>query len=156
MFCFAKPLRNSPLIKLNCVELWEQLTYSLLDELEIFLVRTTLEVSAFKNRFVYVAWNLKNRWHNTMNFFRKMNCVVSHIHREGNQVADLLLGHGLSLHYIFHWNEAPDFLRDSIVKHILGLSCFKFCNFWWSFDYVLYFSLIHFEMASISSFHPFI
>jgi hypothetical protein len=48
-------------------------------------------------------------------------------------VADLLVGHGLSLLTIFHWNDAPHFLRDSIIKNKLDLPNFRFCNSWWSF-----------------------
>jgi hypothetical protein len=36
-----------------------------------------------------------------------MNCIVTHIHREGNQVADILASHGLSLPSLSHWNAAP-------------------------------------------------
>jgi ribonuclease HI len=126
MFCFVEPLRNSSQYQaklcgaLRATELAYQMNWKNL-RLE---TDSTLMVSAFKNTLVHVAWNIRNRWHNTMILFRKMNYIVSHIHREGNQVADLLAGHGLSLLTIFHWNDAPDFLRNSIIKIKLGLTKF--------------------------------
>jgi hypothetical protein len=53
-----------------------------------------------------------------------MNCIVTHIHREGNQVADILARHGLVIPSLSRWNVAPLFIRDSLVKNQLGLPNF--------------------------------
>jgi hypothetical protein len=56
-----------------------------------------------------------------------MNCIVIHIHREGNQVADILASHGLSLPSLSHWNAAPLFIiRDILVKNQPGLPILDF------------------------------
>jgi ribonuclease HI len=87
-----------------------------------------LVVSAFSNRFVQVSSNLRNRWKNTLILLNDMNCIVTHIHREGNTVADLLASHGLHLTSISHWSVAPDFLKDSLAKNHLGVPNFRFCS----------------------------
>jgi ribonuclease HI len=87
-----------------------------------------LVVSAFSNRFVQVSSNLRNRWKNTLILLNDMNCIVTHIHREGNTVADLLASHGLHLTSISHWSVAPDFLMDSLAKNHLGVPNFRFCS----------------------------
>jgi ribonuclease HI len=89
---------------------------------------SSLVVSAFNNSFEPVVWNLRNRWHTTLSLLNDMNCIVTHIHREGNQVADLLTKHGLSLPTLSHWNDAPLFIRDSLIKNQLGLPNFRFCT----------------------------
>ncbi|GAU22346.1 hypothetical protein TSUD_106740 [Trifolium subterraneum] len=55
---------------------------------------STLVVLAFKNSNTKVAWNLRNRWHNAMLLFKQLNGMVSHIYREGNQVADSIANYG--------------------------------------------------------------
>jgi ribonuclease HI len=87
-----------------------------------------LVVSAFSNRFVQVSSNLRNRWKNTLILLNAMNCIVTHIHREGNTVADLLASHGLHLTSISHWSVAPDFLKDSLAKNHLGVPNCRFCS----------------------------
>ncbi|MCI21977.1 ribonuclease H protein, partial [Trifolium medium] len=76
-------------------------------------------VSAFNNISDPVAWNLRNRWVNIRILLNEMNCIVTHIHRECNKVADLLACHGLSLNSISHWNVALVFIRDSLAKNHL-------------------------------------
>jgi hypothetical protein len=46
---------------------------------------------------------------------KQMNVIVTHIFREGNQVADLLANHGLSIPSIVFWSEMPLFVRDCFV-----------------------------------------
>jgi len=54
-----------------------------------------------------------------------MNCMVRHIYKEGNQVADLMVYHGLSLTSIFCWQEALAFIVDTFVKNKLSWSNFR-------------------------------
>lgn len=44
-----------------------------------------------------VPWEVRNRWSNAMAMVRNMNCIVTHIYREGNQVADILVNQAVSL-----------------------------------------------------------
>ncbi|GAU35758.1 hypothetical protein TSUD_61180 [Trifolium subterraneum] len=77
---------------------------------------STMVVSVFNNISEPVAWNLRNRWFNTRTLLIGMNCIVTHVYREGKKVADLLACHGLSLNSISHWNVAPSFIRNSLAK----------------------------------------
>jgi ribonuclease HI len=55
-----------------------------------------LVVSAFIDISTFVPWNLRNKWQNTLYYLNDLNCIVTHIYREGNMVADLLASHGMS------------------------------------------------------------
>jgi hypothetical protein len=57
----------------------------------------------------------------------QMNIIVTHIYREGNQVADLLANHGLTIDSIVFWDVAPLFVRDCIAKNMQGFPCFRLC-----------------------------
>jgi ribonuclease HI len=58
---------------------------------------STLVVAAFKNPSKSVPWPLRNHWKNVLVMIRSLNFIVSHLCREGNQVADLFANHGLTL-----------------------------------------------------------
>jgi hypothetical protein len=85
-------------------------------------------VLAFKNNKSSVPWNLRNRWHNAMLLYRQMNCIVSHIYREGNQVVDSLANYGCLISSFTSWQVVPDFVIDSFVKNKLGIPSFRICN----------------------------
>ncbi|GAU16777.1 hypothetical protein TSUD_200200 [Trifolium subterraneum] len=73
--------------------------------------------------------NWKNIWWNNMKLLlRQMNCIVSHIFREGNQVADTLANFGSSLSSLASWHFGPDFVKYSLVKNKLGIPSFRICN----------------------------
>jgi ribonuclease HI len=87
-----------------------------------------LVVSAFQCPNRAAPWVLRNRWRNVVHMVKGMNCLVTHIYREGNQVADLMANHGLSLVSIVYWQVAPLFIRDSFEKNKLGYPCFRICS----------------------------
>ncbi|GAU35138.1 hypothetical protein TSUD_394640 [Trifolium subterraneum] len=89
---------------------------------------SSMVVSAFKNPSKPVAWALRNRWNNALFMVSQMNCIVTHIYREGNQVADLIANHGLTLPSIIFWNTAPMFISDSLNRNKLGISSFRCCS----------------------------
>jgi ribonuclease HI len=90
---------------------------------------SSLVVAAFNNPHNLVAWNLRNRWKNTLLMVRQMNFMVTHIYREGNQVADLLANSGLTSTVLTTWDEAPLLLRDSLESNKLGMPNFRICKF---------------------------
>jgi ribonuclease HI len=85
-------------------------------------------VATFQNRHKPVAWCLRNRWQNALFMTSQMNFMVTHIYREGNQVADSLANHGLSLSSIVFWNTLPTFVTDCFYKNKLGNPSFRICN----------------------------
>jgi ribonuclease HI len=86
---------------------------------------SVLVVLAFKNPNLHVAWSLRNRWNNALVLLRQMNLIVSHIFREGNQVADCLANYGLSLSSIKFWQVMPLFIKDTFDKNKLGLANYR-------------------------------
>ena len=61
--------------------------------------------------------------------YREMNCIVSHVLREGNQVADEPANHVVTLPSLNIWSEVPLFIRDSFLRNKSGLSAFRICNY---------------------------
>jgi ribonuclease HI len=86
-----------------------------------------LVVSAFKNQNKPVAWPLRNRWKNTLVLLGQMNCMVTHVYREGNKVADLIANFGLTAPSYISWFNAPVFINDSLANNKLGLPNFRIC-----------------------------
>jgi ribonuclease HI len=86
-----------------------------------------LVVSAFNHPDKPVAWSLRNRWKNAIFMASHMHIIVTHIYREGNQVADLLANYGLTIPSIILWDFAPLFIRDCIVRNKQGIPNFRFC-----------------------------
>jgi predicted methyltransferase len=75
------------------------------------------------------ALALRNRWRNVKSMINQMNFLVSHIYREGNQIADSLANFGRSLNNLEVWEEIPSFIIEQYVKDRLGLSQFRFIYF---------------------------
>jgi ribonuclease HI len=130
IFGFAEPLGNfSPLQAeltgaMRAIELAYQFNWK-----NIWLeTDSLLVVSAFSTRSVVVPWNLRIRWLNTLKLLNELNCIVTHIYREGNMVADLLACHGLSLLSFTHWLVAPSFIQKDLDRNHLGLPNFRFCS----------------------------
>jgi ribonuclease HI len=84
-------------------------------------------VTAFTCSDRQVAWSLRNRWKNVTLKARQMTVIVTHIYREGNQVADVLANHGLSLNSIVFWEDVPLFIRDCFIKNKQGIPSFRVC-----------------------------
>jgi hypothetical protein len=63
-----------------------------------------------------------------MFMFRQMNCVVTHIYREGNQVADSLANHGLNINSLAFWQDSPLFISDCVNRNKLGVPSFRLCT----------------------------
>jgi ribonuclease HI len=89
---------------------------------------STTVVAAFNNPDKPVAWSLRNRWKNVMFMIRHMTFMVSHIYREGNQVADLLANYGLSCSSIVYWNNLPLFAKECFDKNKHGSPNFRLCT----------------------------
>jgi ribonuclease HI len=88
---------------------------------------STLVVLAFKSNPQLIPWALRNRWKNVLVKVSSLNFRVTHICREGNQVADLFANHGLSLNSLTCWSVPPLFSQDFLLKNKLGLPSFRVC-----------------------------
>ncbi|MCH80548.1 ribonuclease H protein [Trifolium medium] len=89
---------------------------------------SSLVISAFKNPTRPVAWSLRNRWKNVLFMLSQMNCIVTHIFREGNVAADLISKHGLSSLSSVIWNTPPLFINDCLSCNKLGMPSFRICS----------------------------
>ncbi|CAJ2628350.1 unnamed protein product [Trifolium pratense] len=89
---------------------------------------SALVVLAFQNSNSVISWNLRNRWNNSMFLFGQLNGIVTHIYREGNQIADSLANHGCALSSFTFWHQAPVFISDNLAKNKLGFSSFRYCT----------------------------
>jgi ribonuclease HI len=89
---------------------------------------SSLVVSAFTDNSPFIPWNLRKRWHNSLHLLNSLNCIVTHIYREGNTAADLLANHGLSLSSYTLWWTSPPFLQSSLDRNHLGIPNFRVCN----------------------------
>jgi hypothetical protein len=82
-------------------------------------------VSAFQNTSIDVPWSLRNRWRNALVKFTHLNGMISHIFREGNQVADSLANFGCTLLDPVCWSQPPGFIIDSLEKNKFGIPSFR-------------------------------
>jgi ribonuclease HI len=89
---------------------------------------SSLLVLAF-NKPTLVPWQLRNRWLNMQVKLKNMRFVVTHIFREGNQAADCLANHGLTLQTLGIWFDIPVFINDCYVKDLLGMPSFRYISF---------------------------
>jgi ribonuclease HI len=128
--CFAEPLGNSSsyLAELNgalrAIDLAFENSWN-----NIWLeTDSSLVVLAFQNEG-HIPWSLRNRWHNMKFKLRQINCIVTHIYREGNEVADTLANFGLSLQQLTVWQELPSFINSAYVKNKSGLPSYRFISF---------------------------
>jgi ribonuclease HI len=88
---------------------------------------SSLVVGAFGRHVNNIPWSLRTRWKNMKTMLRKVTCIVTHICREGNQVADALANHGLSLLGFYTWSDPPDLVKDFLLRNKNGLPNFRYC-----------------------------
>ena len=83
---------------------------------------------AFKNHPM-IPWALRNRWLNCIEITKGMNFILSHIYREGNNCADSLANLGLGSDGFLWWQDAPNIIRQDLVKNMLGMPNYRFTTF---------------------------
>jgi ribonuclease HI len=79
---------------------------------------SSLVVNAFRNPNKTVAWLLRNRWKNMLGMLAQMNCIVTHVYREGNVVADLLANFGLNASSYTTWHTADKCQKVAKITYI--------------------------------------
>ena len=85
---------------------------------------SSLVVLAVKNS-QKIPWTLRNRWDNALLILNSLNCIISHVYRKGNQVADSLANHGLTLNNFTFWYDVPDFASPSFIRDKAGWPSFR-------------------------------
>ncbi|XP_055962061.1 uncharacterized protein LOC130015619 [Mercurialis annua] len=85
-------------------------------------------VNAIKGGNLAVPWKWKLAWQTCLFYLSKMNWVVTHIFREGNEAADILSKKAVHIGTSLWWSSSPDFLANVIAYNSLGQPNFRFCN----------------------------
>lgn len=73
-----------------------------------------------------VPWQIKNRWLNCLQLITGINCIITHIYREGNYCADKLASIGLTVDGFAWWSSPPVIIRGDLVHNRLGLPYYRF------------------------------
>jgi ribonuclease HI len=89
---------------------------------------SSLVVQAFKSKTV-IPWAVRNRWENCLLMITQMNFMISHIYREGNDIADSLANVGNSIDNVLYFNEPPSCILNSLYRNKLGLPSYRFTSF---------------------------
>ncbi|KAK2417490.1 hypothetical protein QL285_039786 [Trifolium repens] len=130
LYCFAEPLGIASSFQaelcatMSAIEVAYKMNWN-----NIWIeTDSTLVVLAFQNSNSMVPWYLRNRWSNILLLFRNLNGIVTHIHREGNHIADTLANHGCTLSSASFWLQAPVFISDRLAQNKLGIPSFRYCT----------------------------
>jgi len=102
LYCFFEPLGNSNSYYAELCAFMRAIEIANLKNWNNIWIETDSFLVALASKSSKrIPWSLRNRWNNVMAVVKDLNCMATHIYREGNQVADLLTNHGLTLTSIF-------------------------------------------------------
>jgi hypothetical protein len=62
-----------------------------------------------------------------MELTKKMNFIIPHIYREGNQCADGIANLGLHIQNFYWWNNIPSNICNAFAINKCGLPKYRFC-----------------------------
>ena len=87
---------------------------------------STYVVQLLSSRSELVPWRVRQAWQRCIFQISHMDFQVSHIFREGNQVADTLSKHALELQTDSWWFSAPPFCSSLVGNDCMGRESFRF------------------------------
>ncbi|KAK3221988.1 hypothetical protein Dsin_009013 [Dipteronia sinensis] len=73
-----------------------------------------------------VTWSVRQAWQRCIHQISHMEFQVSHIFREGNQVADALSKHTLGLSFDSWWSSTPSLCSSLVGNDCMGRESFRF------------------------------
>ncbi|KAK2423320.1 hypothetical protein QL285_033782 [Trifolium repens] len=76
-----------------------------------------------------VPWAVRNRWHNCKLLIRRMNFIITHIYREGNDTADSMANLGSNIDNASYFWVPPPCIINSLYRNRLGLPSFRFTTY---------------------------
>lgn len=80
-----------------------------------------------KNMDLEVPWHMKAKWRRWLKSLEGKQFMVSHVYREGNQIADALANIGCMLDDFTWWFQYPTSVSRFVFRDLNGLSNFRFC-----------------------------
>ncbi|KAK3225743.1 hypothetical protein Dsin_005605 [Dipteronia sinensis] len=83
-------------------------------------------VQLLSSRSKQVPWRIRQAWQRCIYQISMMEFQVSHIFREGNQVADALFKHALGLEVDSWWATSPSFCSFLVGNDCMGRESFRF------------------------------
>ncbi|KAK2652805.1 hypothetical protein Ddye_012661 [Dipteronia dyeriana] len=83
-------------------------------------------VQLLSSRPEQVPWRIRQAWQCCIYQISKMEFQVSHIFREGDQVADALSKHALGLEVDSWWANSPSFCSLLVGNDCMGRESFRF------------------------------
>ena len=83
-------------------------------------------VNLYMNKTSKIPWRMRSRWLRAVDKADKLNLVISHICREGNNVADKLASQASSSQLQNWWMHIPDSLASLAYRDHIGLPFYRF------------------------------
>ncbi|KAK0575059.1 hypothetical protein LWI29_033415 [Acer saccharum] len=88
---------------------------------------STFVVNILRSRSRIVPWRWRPAWDRCLRLISQMDFAVTHIYREGNQVADSLASRSPSIVSPTWWWTAPSFCNSFIFNDFCCRPSFRFC-----------------------------
>ena len=88
---------------------------------------STFVVDILRSRSRKVPWRWRPAWDRCLSLISQMDFVVTHIYREGNQVADSLAFRSPNIVSPTWWWSAPNFCNSYIFNDFYSRPSFMFC-----------------------------
>ncbi|XP_019418611.1 PREDICTED: uncharacterized protein LOC109329402 [Lupinus angustifolius] len=88
---------------------------------------STTVVEIFNNK-AKVPWKISTAWEICKSKLLSMNCLISHIFREGNSCADKLANYAILSRHKSSWTNYPSFIKDEFNRNRLGIPNYRFIN----------------------------
>ncbi|KAK0572334.1 hypothetical protein LWI29_030054 [Acer saccharum] len=88
---------------------------------------STFVVNILRSRSRKVPWRWRPAWDRCLRLISQMDFAVTHIYREGNQVADSLASRSPSIVSPTWWWTAPSFCNSFIFNDFCCRPSFRFC-----------------------------
>ena len=85
-------------------------------------------VQMVTKRDLEAPWQLRSRWKNCLQMLNGKQFLITHIHREGNKVADCLANSGFRYDDLTWWLEVPDCAKETYDRNLHGLPEFRICK----------------------------
>ena len=73
-----------------------------------------------------IPWRLFCRWTRAKSYTKKINPMVTHIHRKGNNVADKMASQASSSQISNWWMGMPDHIAPTTFRDLSGLLFYRF------------------------------